>query len=140
MTGPEMKELGIVRIASPCPMKWSQMSGDDTVRFCSRCEQNVFNLSGLTSNEARALLNEKQGRLCVRFWARADGTVVTRDCPLGVRLRRYRWFAAMAAVVSASITFASWLVGREPELRPVKSQCLVHATGGCRYRLNNSEY
>jgi hypothetical protein len=42
--------------------------------------------------EAERLVVEKEGRLCVRFHRRADGTVLTRDCPVGLR----RWLARAA--------------------------------------------
>jgi len=138
MASPEMKELGVVRLATPCPMKWGDMRGDARVRFCARCELNVFNLSGMTSHEARVLFKAHQGRLCVRFWARPDGTVVTRDCPVGVRLRRWKWFAAMAAVVNFVIGFGAWLAGQVDELRPVSQHYapLDSRTGGKRMRPN----
>jgi len=79
---PDMRELGVVRIARPCPARWSTMEGDDKVRFCGLCGLDVYNLSALTADEARALMREREGgRLCVRFWTRSDGTVMTRDCP-----------------------------------------------------------
>jgi hypothetical protein len=63
------------------------MHGDDRVRFCSRCSLHVYNLSALTRDAAEALVNEKEGRLCTRFYRRADGAVLTADCPHG-RWRR----------------------------------------------------
>ncbi len=68
-------------IATPCKAPWSAMSGDDRVRFCHDCRLNVYNLSAMTRAEAEALVREKEGRLCVRFYRRKDGTVLTRDCP-----------------------------------------------------------
>jgi hypothetical protein len=74
-----------VRIASPCPADWDAMYGDDRVRFCSKCELNVFNLSAMTRAEAERLVVNREGRLCVRFYRRGDGTILTRDCPVGLR-------------------------------------------------------
>ena len=91
------------------------MKGDHQVRHCDRCQKNVYNLSELTSDQARLLLKEKEGRLCVRFWARSDGTVITRDCPIGVRWKTWRWAAALIAlanVVGAAL-WSAW-----PALRP----------------------
>ena len=48
------------------------------VRFCAACEQQVHDLSSLTEREVRSLVARHSGRLCVRFAARDDGTVVTR--------------------------------------------------------------
>ena len=84
-----------VRIASPCEANWDQMFSfaDDRVRFCSQCNMNVYNLSEMTRSEAEALINHTEGRLCVRFYRRADGTILTRDCPVGLKAikRRVAW-------------------------------------------------
>lgn len=90
----EMKELGVVKIASPCKVKWSKLKGDERVRFCTLCGLNVYNLSKMTSDDARALLTQREpGRLCVRFYVRRDGTVLTEDCPRG-RLTKSHWATA----------------------------------------------
>lgn len=98
----ELNELGVVRVATPCRAKWSQMKGTDTVRHCQLCNKNVYHLSRLTSFEARDLLLKTEGRLCVRFFARADGTVLTKDCEVGIASRRRQWFAAVAMVLAAT--------------------------------------
>lgn len=73
-----------INIATPCPARWEDMGGDDRVRFCDHCRKNVYNISALTTAEAAALLESKQGNLCARIYQRADGTVLTDDCPVGV--------------------------------------------------------
>ncbi len=80
--------LNNLKVASPCSMSWHKMQGDDRVRFCGQCILNVYNLSGMKRREAESLLREHEGRLCVRYFQRADGTVMTKDCPVGLRLAR----------------------------------------------------
>ena len=80
--------LDNVKVASPCSMSWHKMQGDDRVRFCGQCKLNVYHLSGMKRGEAESLLREHEGRLCVRYFQRADGTVMTKDCPVGLRLAR----------------------------------------------------
>ena len=72
-----MIPLEQIKIASPCPANWDEMTGTEQVRFCLGCRKNVYNLSEMTRNEAQALVEEKEGRLCVRFYTRADGTMLT---------------------------------------------------------------
>jgi hypothetical protein len=79
-----------VRVASPCHVSWDGMTGDDRVRFCGQCEKNVYNLSAMTREEGEQLLLEKEGKACLRFYRRADGTVMTTDCPVGARRVRVR--------------------------------------------------
>ena len=45
-----------VRIASPCPKSWDEMSGDNRARFCSHCNKHVHNLSALREDEAQRLI------------------------------------------------------------------------------------
>ena len=85
-----------LRVASPCPADWNAMQGDERVRFCGQCEKNVYNLSAMTHVEAEDLIREKEGKLCVRFYQRTDGTVLTADCPVGKRRRRRRRIAVAA--------------------------------------------
>jgi hypothetical protein len=46
----------------------------------------------MTRRDAEALLKETNGNLCARLYRRADGTVLTEDCPvgLGVKIARVR--------------------------------------------------
>jgi hypothetical protein len=106
--------LDDLRIAAPCSADWSSMLGDERVRFCGQCEKNVYNLSALTRAEAEALLVAGEGKLCVRYYRRTDGTILTTDCPVGVKRRRRRRritaFAAFAlgALSALTATGAAW--------------------------------
>ena len=75
--------LNNVRIASPCSADWQEMYGDERKRFCGDCKLNIYNLSGMTKSEGETLIMNAEGRLCVRFYQRADGSVITKDCPVG---------------------------------------------------------
>lgn len=101
--------LDNLRIASPCKADWNEMLGDERVRFCLSCEKNVYNLSSMTSDAAEALLRERLGNdLCVRFYQRADGTMLTQDCPVGVKKKRRRnlaiAIAGAGALTAAAVT------------------------------------
>src|SRR5262245_32868959 len=114
--GRERVSLEMVRVASPCTVEWDAMHGDDRVRFCGQCNLNVYNLSGMTREEAEALVNRREGRLCVQLLLRHDGTVLTQDCPVGLRaLRRKVWKALAAA---ASLAFAMLWGGPKAEAAP----------------------
>ncbi len=98
------------RVASPCNANWAEMVGDDKSRYCGKCEKNVFNLSAMTRDEAELLMLEKEGNLCIRLYRRKDGTVLTQDCPVGVRKKRLRLVGVLAiggGVVAAAAGFAT---------------------------------
>ena len=106
--------LDLIQVASPCPMSWHEMEGDDRVRFCEECSLNVYNLSGMKRAEAEALVASNEERLCVRYYQRADGTVITRDCPIGLAAAR-RAVARLVGIVAAvcvALVSAAWAVGK----------------------------
>jgi hypothetical protein len=82
--------LDHVRVAAPCESDWDQMIGDERVRFCGQCSLNVYNLSSMTRADAESLIARAEGRLCVRFYRRRDGSIITKDCPVGLRAIRRR--------------------------------------------------
>ena len=94
--------LDQISVASPCHAEWEDMVGSDKVRFCASCQKNVFNLSGMKRTEAIDLLRATEGKVCVRFFRRADGTVLTEDCPVGVALlvRKAKRATLAAAAIS----------------------------------------
>lgn len=98
-----------LRVASPCRASWDVMDGDDQARFCRECSRNVYNLSEMTEAEARRLVAEREGRLCVRFYQRRDGTVLTSDCPVGRRRTFLRNSAGTAFAVAGIALAASGL-------------------------------
>ncbi|WP_394849007.1 hypothetical protein LZC95_16340 [Pendulispora brunnea] len=79
--------LDNVRVASPCDAPWDEMEGNGRVRFCLRCERNVYNLSAMPREEAEELLRSR-GDLCIRLYRREDETILTSDCPVGLQMRR----------------------------------------------------
>lgn len=95
-----------IKIASPCPARWEDMGGDDRVRFCDRCRKNVYNLSAMTAHEAQELMTEKSGNLCARVYQRADGMVLTEDCPVGVA-RYWRKMKTAVAGCVATVLFVT---------------------------------
>src|SRR5262249_29165777 len=95
--------LDDVRIASPCDARWSEMVGDEKVRFCTACGKNVYQVSKMTREEAEARLAEDETP-CMRLHRRADGTVITADCPVGDRrMRRWRRFAMTGGALAAAV-------------------------------------
>jgi hypothetical protein len=108
--------LNNIRVASPCSAAWDAMTGDERVRFCGACRKSVYNLSEMTRAAAERLIGETEGRVCVRFYRRRDGTVLTSDCPVG-RGRARRWLAmhvgGLAALLGGLLALLQPLVGSE---------------------------
>lgn len=147
-TRAKLPVLDNIRVASPCSADWAKMTGDERTRACADCNKNVYNLSNLTREEAEALILEKEGKLCVRYYQRADGTILLKDCSIGVgKKRRRRWIAAGAAALLAGV--GGWIVlakhaepephcmnpqlpddaaGRQGQLRVIEHEAVPHDT------------
>lgn len=95
--------LNDIRIATPCTANWDQMTGTATVRFCGQCHLNVYNISGMQAKDAARLVESAEGRLCVRLYKKTDGTVLTQDCPVGVRAAMRRATRAAGAALTAAL-------------------------------------
>ena len=101
--------LDNIHIASPCKADWNAMFGDERRRFCAECKLNVYNLSGMTQPEAENFLINSEGRVCVRFYRRADGSVITQDCPVGWKALKRRVSKTATALASMIFGVASGL-------------------------------
>jgi hypothetical protein len=123
-------KLDRLQVAAPCPVSWEQMSGDRRIRFCEHCKLNVYNIAELSKAEAESLINTTEGRLCARLYRRMDGTVITKDCPVGLRALRLRVSKKVAAAFAAIVSLASLVVGQQPSTKKKScpSQTLVTVT------------
>jgi hypothetical protein len=125
-------DLNQVRVASPCSQSWAGMVGSERKRFCAKCRLNVYNLSEMTRADAEAFVARAEGRVCVRFFRRRDGTLMTRDCPVGLRALRHSaaWararigatlaFLMGAPVLQACNTRAPHVVAYDSRLREIQ--------------------
>lgn len=107
-------QLSGLRIAAPCEVSWEGMAGDERVRHCALCSLNVYNFGEMTADEVRQLLVRTEGRVCARLYRRADGTVLTRDCPSGLRALRRRASRVAASLIAALLSLASFACGSTP--------------------------
>lgn len=97
--------LSHVRIAAPCRADWERMHGNQRVRFCGECSMNVYNLSNMSKRDAETLILSAEGRMCVRYYHRADGTILTNNCPVGLRALKRRVSGMSRAVISSVLSF-----------------------------------
>ncbi|MFK7986830.1 MAG: hypothetical protein AB8I08_12465 [Sandaracinaceae bacterium] len=102
-----MRHLDVVQVDDPCPLPWDALKGDGPVRYCGTCAHNVYDLSQMSEREAEQLIETHEGRLCVQYYARADGTVITADCTPS-RLAQARR-AARRAMLGAGALMAALL-------------------------------
>jgi hypothetical protein len=96
-----------IKIALPCTANWESMTGDNQSRHCAECNRNVYNFSEMTSAQIEQLIAASNGqRLCGRLYRRTDGTILTSDCPIGLRARIRRVSRRLGAALAAAMSFA----------------------------------
>jgi hypothetical protein len=100
-----------IRVATPCPTTWEGMAGDDKVRHCTLCDLNVYNFEAMSREEIHERLMGSEGRVCARLYRRADGTLLTSDCPSGVRALRQRLSRVSSAAMAVLLSIAALLSG-----------------------------
>lgn len=61
----------------------------------------------MSAVEAESLIIQNEGRLCLRLYQRSDGTILTKDCPIGVRAIRRRLAKVAGAVFAAVMTIGT---------------------------------
>lgn len=117
------ERLPVLKVATPCSEDWDRMVGDERVRYCSKCQLNVYNFSEMSREDVVALVNRREGRICGRLYARADGTMITRDCsdrPVS-RARPSRLAAAaMSAAMALGSAFGQEVAKPAPRMAEAK--------------------
>jgi hypothetical protein len=88
-----------IQIRTPCPKRWEELAGDERRRFCSECSLHVHNSAALTQSQARALVADAQGRVCMRVEYDAQGAPIHRETRAS---RLVRWALASGAALLAA--------------------------------------
>jgi len=107
-----------ITIPAPCDADWDQMIGNDQVRFCEHCNLHVTNLSTMTRQEARRIVERSQGRLCVRYLQSPDGQIITKQIkeklhPIARQISRIA-----AGAFSATLTLSTAAAQSSQPLNP----------------------
>jgi len=110
--------LSDLRVVNQCPASWNQMTGGERVRHCSQCDRNVFNISNMSHAEAVDLVKQTEGRVCVRYYQRRDGTILTRDCSVRDRVSLSGRIALAAVCSVVGITMTTGCIGASADRYP----------------------
>jgi hypothetical protein len=127
MSGSPFNPLESLTIPSPCTADWDSMRGNEQVRFCQHCNLSVHNLSSMTRFEAKRLVKKSQGRLCIRYYRRPDGSVQVVTDKLHNIKRRASKIAAGAFGATLSLC-ASAAAQSTPTTQP-SAASLVQISG-----------
>jgi ankyrin repeat protein len=107
--------LDHVRVPQPCPADWAEMRGNECVRFCQHCNLNVHNLSALTRPEAEKLVRRARGRICIRYYRRPDGALLTAAPLVQIQTRVRRASRLVAGAFSAALSLSAAAFAQETQ-------------------------
>jgi hypothetical protein len=116
-----------VEVGAPCSEEWSEMKGNDKVRFCSHCSKHVNNLSEMTRKEAMRFVRSSHGDLCIRYIVNP----ATRRPVFAEQLLQItrRASPVAAGVMSASLSLST-LSYAQGEPRPVSPVVVAEQGNG----------
>jgi len=116
--------LDNLMIAAPCPVSWDDMSGDERVRHCAECKLNVYKIDEMSKKEVELLLSTdaaSAGKVCVQLYRRADGTILTKDCPKGLaRIREFSQRIKRSVAVAFALLVSTGQALAQKSGEPVK--------------------
>lgn len=74
------KRSKIAKNTFECSKEWDDLKGDNEVRFCDSCENNVYNLTELTEEEAVKFIESHEGKVCTYAHYDRSGVIVNGEC------------------------------------------------------------
>jgi hypothetical protein len=116
-------------IAAPCDVDWDSMTGDDRIRFCGQCKLNVYNVASMSAKETARLIRETEGRLCMKLYRRRDGTILTDNCPVGLKRIRDRLKLCVAAALALLVTAGLLSAAQAQGMVGAPVDCIPRARG-----------
>lgn len=113
--------LDRLQVPVPCTADWDSMVGNDQVRFCNHCNLKVTNLSAMTRADARRLVRESGGKLCVRYYRKPDGSLLTAPAERLIHISRRASkvaagaFGAVLTLSAAAVAQTTMPAGADPQ-------------------------
>ena len=112
-----------LRIKTPCPKTWDQLTGGESKRYCSECSLHVHNAAQLTRDEAQALVANADARVCMRMELDLSGAPIHRASRATFAGRVTRWALTTAAGLLAACQRGESLnTPEKPALNPTTTQ------------------
>jgi hypothetical protein len=111
--------LDQINVQSPCTASWDAMTGNDQIRFCHHCSLSVHNLSEMTSRQVFKLIAKSNGRLCIRYMRRPDGSLDTSKSLRSSAVKLHRISRRVSQVAAGAFTATLSVTGAMAQ----SSQC-----------------
>src|SRR6185503_3165029 len=116
------RHIQTARVENPCIQEWSEMIGNDQVRFCTHCAKSVNNLSAMTRKDAMRLVRQSNGQLCIRYIKHPEKNAPVFADQLIQISRRVPRVAAGVMSASLSLSTLAYAQGRASRTVPERPE------------------
>lgn len=114
--------------ASPCSSAWEQMEGTARVRFCKRCQHQVYDFNAIELPEAEDIIFKMEAKKGATLYKRSDGRFLTSDCPVGAKSAQTRLLAIVGGALLVVALIAIAVMTPHPE--PVPTTTIAEPAAG----------
>jgi len=104
--------------SSLCPLKWDDFSGTSRIRYCEKCQLQVYDFAKVELPQAEELVKNREDKDKFDFYKRVDGKFMTANCPVG--RTRERNIMLMAAGSIFALVLVNFLVLQAPPNQQAK--------------------
>lgn len=90
-------------VPQPCAMNWDEMTGNEEVRHCGKCQHQIYNISEMPKRRALKVLNQPNERVCISYLQDEQNQVITQTY-LGIFKRNLVKFVSATLAIIFSLT------------------------------------
>jgi hypothetical protein len=71
----QFREIAKIEITDPCTVAWDSLTGNENMRYCNKCNANVYNFERMTNKQIEKLVLKNNGKLCASIRLQSDGDI-----------------------------------------------------------------
>lgn len=90
-------------VPKPCSMNWDEMTGNEEIRHCGKCQHQIYNISEMPKRRALKVLNQPNERVCISYLQDEQNQVITQTY-FGIFKRNLVKFVSAILAIVFSLT------------------------------------
>ena len=106
-------------VPQPCSMNWDEMTGNEEIRHCDRCQHQIYNLSEMPKRRALKVLNQPNEKVCVTYLQDEQNQVITQNY-FGIFKRNFVKFVSAVLAIIFSLTSIQAMQTKNGKLKKKK--------------------
>ncbi len=106
-------------VPKPCSMNWDEMTGNEEIRHCEKCQHPIYNISEMPKRRALKVLNQPDEKVCVSYLQDEQSQVITQTY-FGIFKRNF--VKGLSAVLAIIFSFTSIQAMQTKDGKPKKKK------------------